>query len=71
MKLTLIAVALILLGGCAVVPVAPYAEPAPSYYAAPAYGYYTYGTYVRPHHHYGWKHGWKHGHRGGHYRYYK
>jgi hypothetical protein len=44
MKLIVIALLLAILAGCAVVPVAPYYEPAPyPYYSAPAYGYGYYG----------------------------
>ena len=49
MRLLMIAIVVILLAGCAIVPFVPYAEPGPpygsSYYAPPAYGYYGYGYY--------------------------
>lgn len=49
MRLLMIAMVVILLAGCAIVPVAPYGEPGLSYpspyYAPPVYGYYGYGYY--------------------------
>ena len=48
MRLLMTAIVVILLAGCAIVPIGPYVEPGPaygpSYYAAPpvVYGYYGY-----------------------------
>lgn len=50
MKLLMIAIVVILLAGCAIVPLGPYYDPGPpygSYYQAPpAYGYYGSGYYA-------------------------
>jgi hypothetical protein len=49
MRLLMIATVVILLAGCAIVPLAPYGEHGPSYpsrhYAPPAHSYYGYGDY--------------------------
>lgn len=53
MRTLIILLSLILLAGCAVVPVAPYDAHGPyyepPYYAPPAYGYYGPGYHYGPH----------------------
>lgn len=78
MKLIMILLALTLLAGCAVVPIAPYDDYGPyyssPYYAPPVYGYHGYGYYTPWYNrsyeygHYGPRHHGYYGGRGSGYR---